>query len=316
MTKKAVTVEEMKEAVMLVYKECNGNLPLQFIIRNTIEEMYNAKTIEQNPMLKTFQGAYFPRDGRVAFVCSRIIPESGSIGQSESRDKQSVNGNGRESSFDAAVKVVRHEVLGHYALNTCSAEQKKTILDAIVKHKDEPSLKMAWGHVERDYSNNTVMQKAEEVFSFVAENKPALDVNFNISTEPFTLKKIEQIAARIAEGIRIGERSQQIFPESNQAQFYQSASSNTRLSTNYQWSKSDAKMIVSINDQSPNTIDVKTLSNIINNDKFLSCYSLKDVQSGKLDLSVADGIQPIPRVYNSQGTPEIKQENHHALTLK
>ena len=301
---------------MLVYKECGGNLPLKFKIRNTPEEMYNERIIQNHPELRTYQGAYLPRDGRVELVCSRILSSTGGIGQSERSIEQDKIGEGRRRAIEAAITVVRHEVLGHYALNTCSAEQKQDILGAIVKNKNEPTIQSEWEGVEKDYSNRTAMQKAEEVFSFVAENKPALDVNFNLSSEPFTTKHIEQIAARIAEGIRLGERTQQIFPANNHAQFYQSKEPESQLSTHYQWSKADMKMIVTINGESPQNINTETLAKIASKDKFLSCYSMGDIQSGKLDLSMANGVQPVPKVYDSQGTPVIEQASIQPLKLK
>lgn len=316
MTKRAVTIEEMKEAVTLVYKECNGNLPLKFKIRNNAEEIYDAKTIEKYPELRNYQGAYFPRDGRIEFICSRILSSTGSVGQIEGKTEQDQSREGRERAIRAAIQVVRHEVLGHYALNTCSIEQKQNILDAIVKNRHEPSIQRDWEDVENTYPNRTAMQKAEEVFSFVAENKPVLDAKFDLSSEPFTIKHVEQIAARIAEGIRLGERTQQIFPESNQAQFYQLKEPESQLSTHYQWSQADMKMIVSINGNDPAIVDEKILTNIASNDKFLSCYSITDIQSGKLDLRMANGVQPIPKVYDGQGVPVTEQKLSQPLKLK
>ena len=316
MKERAVTIEEMQEAVTFVYNECNGNLPLKFKIRNNPEEMYDAKTIEKYPELRTYQGAYLPRDGRIELVCSRILSSVGSVGQSEGKTQQGKSRKGRERAIETAITVVRHEVLGHYALNTCSAEQKQNILDTIVKNKHEPTIQSDWENVERDYINRTEIQKAEEVFSFVAERKPDLDLSFDLSSEPFTVKHIEQIAARIAEGIRLGKRTQQIFPENNQAQFYQVKRSESHLSTHYQWSKSDMKMIVSINGDSPQKINEKTLANLVSKDKFLSCYSMDDIQSGKLDLSVANGVQPVPKVYDSQGKPVIEHTSIQTLKLK
>lgn len=307
MTERAVTIEEMKEAVTLVYKECNGNLPLKFKIRNTIEEMYDAKVTQKHPNLN-FEGAYLPRDGRVELICSNILYTSGS--------KEEIGETGKSRAIEEAIKVVRHEVLGHYALNTCSSEQKENILQKIVTSNNEPSIARKWQEIEPYYPNRTPLMLAEEVFSFVAENKPALDVNFNLSSEPFTIKHIEQIAARIAEGIRLGERTQQIFPANNHAQFYQSKEPESQLSTHYQWSKADMKMIVTINGESPQNINTETLAKIASKDKFLSCYSIGDIQSGKLDLSMANGVQPVPKVYDNQGIPVTEQASHKPLKLK
>lgn len=307
MKKRAVTIEEMKEAVTFVYNECNGNLPLKFKIRNNIEELYDAKTIRKHPELN-FEGAYLPRDGRIEFVCSNILYSSGvEKGIREERKRRAI---------EEALKVVRHEVLGHYALNTCSPEQKNNILNKIVASQSEPSIALKWEEIKPFYPNNTPSMLAEEIFAFVAERKPNLDVGFDLSSEPFTVKHIEQIAARIAEGIRLGERTQQIFPENNQAQFYQSKIPESHLSTHYQWSKSDMKMIVSINGDSPQKINEKTLANLVSKDKFLSCYSMDDIQSGKLDLSVANGVQPVPKVYDNQGKPVIEHASIQTLKLK
>ncbi|TKF78442.1 hypothetical protein FCV62_12210 [Vibrio kanaloae] len=85
---------------------------------------------------------------------------------------------------------------------------------------------------------------------------------------------------------------------------------------NYKWSKPDVRMIVSINGSSPANIDENILSKIIANDKFLSCYSMADIQSGKLDLSMANGVQPVPKIYDSQGSPVIEQASIQPLKLK
>lgn len=319
---RTVTVEEMKEAVTLVYRECNGNLPLTFKIRERVEELYDAEIIERHPELREYQGAYFPRDGRVEIICSHILSGERGNGQSEEGNSQSIGGDERGRAIEAGLKVVRHEVLGHYALNTCSVEQKQHILETIVKNKHEPKLQKAWAYVEKHYSDRTEMQQAEEVFCFVAENKPTLDVNFDLSSQPFTLKHVEQIAARIAEGIRLGERTQQIFPANNQAQFYQQESRQKPLSlnqyytTDYHWSSSDKKMMLTINGQSPAVIDARVLSQIAKRDKFLSCYDVATLRTGKLDLRVAQGEQPVPKTYDGHGELVLQSEPQQAMRLK
>jgi hypothetical protein len=319
--RRTVTVEEMKEAVTLVYRECNGNLPLTFKIRESVEELYDAQIIEKYPELREYQGAYFPRDGRVEIICSHILSGERGNGQSEGGNEKEKSEE-RRRAIEAGLTVVRHEVLGHYALNTCSAEQKQNILETIVKNKHEPSLQEEWKDVEKHYSDRTEMQQAEEVFCFVAENKPKLDVNFDLSSQPFTLKHVEQIAARIAEGIRLGERTQQIFPANNQAQFYQQESRqkpldlNQHYTTDYHWSSSDKKMILTINGQSPTVIDARVLSQIAKRDKFLSCYDVATLRTGKLDLRVAQGEQPVPKTYDGRGELVSQSEPQQAMKLK
>ena len=83
----------------------------------------------------------------------------------------------------------------------------------------------------------------------------------------------------------------------------------------YQWSKNDKKMVVQINNEIPKTLDPKILNNIITNDKFLSNYSLENVQSGKLDLSVANGIQPVPKQFDKEGQVVQVHVTTNAKTL-
>ncbi len=308
---KPVTIEEAKEAVALVYRECNGNLPLQFKVRNTVEELYGHETVKKHPRLKESQGAYLPRSGLVTLACSNILYDERRSGSGEKNLE-------RNQGVQEALTVVRHEVLGHYGLNTCSAEQKRNILETIVKNKEEPGLQKLWDDLGSAYSCQPIMTQAEEVFCFAAEDKPKLDINFSLTSEPFTLKHVEQIAARIAEGIRLGERTQQIFPGDNQAQFSKKRQlpEENQYSTDYRWSTPDKKMIVTINDKSPSMMDAKVLRRLVDNDRFLSSYSLEDIQSGKLDLKTAKGVQPVPKTYNKQGTPVTRQEETQALKLK
>ncbi|MGR5230130.1 hypothetical protein ACPV30_16615 [Photobacterium damselae] len=127
--KKAVTIDEMKNAVKIVFRECGGNLPLEFKIRDKVEEIYGKQVTEQHPEIKGFQGAYLPRRGHVLFACSNILYYERGEGGCEGgdgarREGESIN----QQGVEAAIKVVRHEVLGHYALNTCKEEQKKAYL--------------------------------------------------------------------------------------------------------------------------------------------------------------------------------------------
>ena len=295
---KAVTINEMEEAVIIVFNECGSNLPLKFVIRETAEEHYGQEAIRLHPELKTAQAAYFPKRQIVAFTCSRILYDNSSGGSNESCY-------GRDQGIKTAVKVARHEILGHYGLNTCSAEQKLNILEAIIKHQSDPKLQKVWDNAKKNYPELSSIAQAEEVFAFIAEDNPKLDVGFSLEIEPFTINHVEQISARIT-GIRLGERTQQIFPKTNQAQFYQSS---------YFWSKPDTKMIVYINAEIPSKINSETLEKIAAKDKFLRNYSIEAIKSGKLDLSFAKGIQPVPKTYDGQGRQILDQELPKALKL-
>jgi hypothetical protein len=83
------------------------------------------------------------------------------------------------------------------------------------------------------------------------------------------------------------------------------------LSVAYKWLGKEQKMQVTVNGKSPKDIPVETMTAIKTNDKFLSNYSVKDIQSGKLDLSLAN-TQPVPKTYNTQGTPYLTSQKVQA----
>ena len=313
MTKQAVTLEVMNKAVRRVVAECNGNLPIVFKIRETAGELYGKEAVETHPELGAAEGAYLPNGdhrGRnrgiphVYFQSSRVLYDDKARGGGEEGGEGGIGfeeGGEGGIGFEEAVRVARHEVLGHYGINTCSKEQKLNILEAIVDNQGDPELRKIWGSVEKNYPHQSKMGQAEEVFAFIAETNPKLDLNFSLQSKPFTLRHVEQIASRIAEGIRLGHRSQKIFPENNTAQFSKIAASNELLSVQYKWSKEDAKMVVSINGKSPSAINIGVLNNIVTRDKFLSHYTLQEIQIGLLDLKTAEGAQPVPKLYYMEG---------------
>ncbi|UJF17238.1 relaxase [Vibrio sp. SS-MA-C1-2] len=64
---------------------------------------------------------------------------------------------------------------------------------------------------------------------------------------------------------------------------------------------------VKVNDKQPNAMPSQVLDRIVKSDAFLKNYSVNDIQSGKLDLSEAKGIQPIPKTYDENAQP-IREE--------
>lgn len=66
-------------------------------------------------------------------------------------------------------ETLRHEVLGHYALNTFSAEDKSLLLQGVAETQNDPSLAMLWERVNRDYSHLPLEKRSEEVYAAYAE---------------------------------------------------------------------------------------------------------------------------------------------------
>ncbi|EGU31299.1 zeta toxin family protein [Vibrio ichthyoenteri ATCC 700023] len=287
---KSVTLDEMREAVIFVYNECGRNLPLEFKIRETPEEIFGYERVADNPEAYQFEGAYFPRRGLVVFTCANVLYPCGSQeGHGENSERQ---------GYTKALEVVRHEVLGHYALNTCSDEKKLNILSKIIECKNEPSLKSTWAYVEKHYSGKSQLIQAEEVFAFIAESKPKLIQSFELSKLPFTFEHVEQISARITEGIQLGERSQQIFPKTDAGQFSNGMHENTLEPANqitYRWNKDDSLLEVQLNGKpiSDSFVSRDVVQQLRGQDKFLFNFSYEQIARGSLSFDdVTNGSLP------------------------
>ncbi|UJF17239.1 hypothetical protein L0B53_00230 [Vibrio sp. SS-MA-C1-2] len=303
---KTATIDEVYEAVNIVWNECNGNLPLKFKIRETAEELYGQEAVKQYPRLKQVQGAYYPRGQLVVFTSSAILFDSGN----EMEDGGKIRT--RSPGVVEALIVARHEVLGHYGLNTCTKDEKLRILNKIIECRNEPFLRKEWENLQGSYDLVSNLTKAEEVFCFTAEKKPVLNREFSFHDKPFSIEHVEQLAAKIAEGIRLGLRTQQIFPKDDHSPF----SIKSNFNTKYTWSSSDQQLHLTINDQSPDKIPEKLLATIASKDRFLKNYSLEQIQSGKLELSQAKGTQPVPKQYDEAGQAVREEKKTQPLQAK
>ncbi len=208
-TQQGLTVEEVQQAVNEFLTEYNGNIPVTAVVRLTQEEIYGHEASREKLGYR-IDGAYHP--------ARRIF----TIAAANMGDKGAVR------------RTLRHELLGHYGLNTFSPDQKRAILDRVLETRHEPSLSHIWSSVERDYASHPDLQKAEEVFAFVAEEERsfvsrAWDKVRNafqsalratgLIKGPLTLVELREEARQIACGIRNGMRQQQTFPQHDNAQF-------------------------------------------------------------------------------------------------
>lgn len=120
---------------------------------------------------------------------------------------------------------LKHEVLGHFALNTLEENQKVMLLKSIAKTKGDADLEDIKQYVAKNYSNLSELKKAEEVFALVAEtireqaeivpeSKRKISLEGNMDKETIYI-----IAKSISKGLICGKVKQQIFPASNAGQF-------------------------------------------------------------------------------------------------
>jgi len=205
---KGISEQQAKDTVNGFIDSFNGNVPLNIRIAETQESIYGEQGSKENA--GTIKGAYHARRGALVFI------------------------RGNAHSVSDAIRTLRHEVLGHYGLNTFKPADKKAILEKIIASKNHWSLKKEWARVEDLYSDKSEMEQAEEVFAFTIENEATVSSRLidailelirkalkavGIGKGIITKSEIRTLAKAMASQIRSGERTQQTFPDSDQDQF-------------------------------------------------------------------------------------------------
>ncbi|TAL63677.1 MAG: hypothetical protein EPN79_16110 [Burkholderiaceae bacterium] len=177
-------------------------------VGRTMEDLYGPGASEI--IGATAAGAYHPARGLLTVAANRM------------RDRSCVEA------------TLRHELLGHFGLNTFLPEDKRAILDTILASRDAPGMRGIWEAVDRRYADRDQDTRAEEVFALIAEqprghgaqlfdavmalvNKALRAVR--LTTGETSRAELRVLAQAIARGLREGHRQQQNFPESDHALF-------------------------------------------------------------------------------------------------
>lgn len=209
MADKGLTVEQMQKVFDDFVESFNGNFDVLPFIKEKQEEIYGpAASIEKLGF--PIEGGFHPASRFVTFAASNLDNE------------------------EAAKRAIRHELLGHYALNTFTPDQKRDLLTSVLETQQEPTLKPIWDKVNKHYADKTPLGRAEEVFAFVAEQESTflsrawdkVRATFQktlratgLSDRPLTIHELRVEAQVIADGIKRGERQLQTFPANDNAQF-------------------------------------------------------------------------------------------------
>ena len=139
----SLTVDDVKADVIAFCRRILAAASLAYKIRDTQQELFGDQaTVERYGILAA---AYFPRSRRVDIAASAL------------RDHEEV------------ARTLRHEVLGHYALNTFQPAHKRAILDAIAATRGNPAFAQTWSDVDTNYPGRSEIGKAEEVYCAFAE---------------------------------------------------------------------------------------------------------------------------------------------------
>ncbi|MGC6373688.1 zincin-like metallopeptidase domain-containing protein [Pseudomonas sp. S2.OTC.A_B10] len=179
---------------------------VKYKLRETQEEALDEPkaTIERAGRIL---GAYFPASGVAAFATSNF------------RDEDHFKG------------TLRHEILGHFGINTFNPAEKRAVLDGIIEARNEPGMSDLWTVVDQLYPEADESRKAEEVFAFASEDiEPQTRGNVIEGarsyretcierSRPMQIRDLINVTTMVAEGMRDRSRSQQNFPESDSAQF-------------------------------------------------------------------------------------------------
>lgn len=198
----AMSVAQVRAVVNQFFANYSGNIPLTPVIKAHQEDLYGTELSEAAVGFK-IEGAYHPSRSIFTLAASNL----------------------RELS--EVERVVRHEILGHYGLNTFKPREKNALLLQISKTENERSLKPIWDRVKASYKDMAPAVQAEEVFAFVAEEERTffgrswdkVRASFQealrsvgLASETLTLAELRVAAADVAKGIRQGTRHQQTFP--------------------------------------------------------------------------------------------------------
>lgn len=194
---------------MSLISEFCANYPvackIQYLVRNTQEEAFHEKATSER--FGKLYAAYFPTSRYAAFATSNF------------RD---------EGHFERAL---RHEILGHFGINTFTAQEKAAILGAILEARSQPLISALWEQVDTLYVDTPLLVKAEEVYAYACEAiTPGQQVNvddgmrsFNevcvARLRPMELLDLSNITSMVALGLSDRSRTQQNFPASDREQF-------------------------------------------------------------------------------------------------
>ena len=208
--KESIGSPELRSVVDDFMSYYNGNIPIEPIIVEKQEDAYGPEGTADK--IGRIEGAYHAKSGKVVLVSSAIRDASG--GQ----------------------RVLRHELLGHYGLNTFNAQDKKALLERLISTKSSKEFAAEWAQAEKLYHDKTQLEQAEEVFAFVAEKKddssqfkklvdliaaPLIKLLRKAGLVKVSISRTEvrQLVRKISKGIKDGTRTQQNFPAHDGAQF-------------------------------------------------------------------------------------------------
>ena len=197
-------IGSVKKFVVAFCKEYKSSLYLKFLIRSTQEEALGNEEFTAEAIGR-ISGAYLPSRGVVLIAASNIRNESHLEG------------------------TLKHEIIGHFGLNTLESSQKAKLLTAIKSSQKKPGVSDLWSRVSELYLGEPPSRLAEEVFALSCESEKVALIESSEAYAAFervcivgqrsvTPREIYSIGAYVAQKLR-DKSPQVIFPKADGDQF-------------------------------------------------------------------------------------------------
>jgi len=209
-----ITQAEARAVTLAFARDYPGALELLYYFREDVEKLYGYRVAEISSNLK---GGYLPKE--------------------QIHNGRSYRGRvdvplGKMNNTTDMLVTLRHEVLGHYGVNTFKPTDKRALLDGLIAAHEEPGLKPLWEEINRRYADTSMSVRAEEVWALHCETlAPGQHVGQAYVRERGEQSFMETCIARVrlmqaadlhnivcmvANGIHNRTRIQQTFPQINE----------------------------------------------------------------------------------------------------
>lgn len=242
--REGLSADDVAQIVSDFRREYKGAQSLDFIVGQTQEDLYGPEGSPEQ--IGWRDGGYLPGKQQVHLIADSITRRAGRQGVHEGAGgERGVSGDPRllqqnrpaprneqgmggvERAKAEVVSTLRHEVLGHYGLDTFTPENKQALLQKLSDAKSEKWLAPAWSEISRPemYGDKSEQHQAEEVFAHLTENElPSRTIQAwnGIKTEfsrmlrkaglakgPIKEHELDSLIRAVGEGIRSGKRTRQ-----------------------------------------------------------------------------------------------------------
>jgi len=201
----SITVEQGRELVAEFCRIYPAAYRLKYKVRAMQEEIFGkGATVEERGRIF---GAYFPTKQLIALFTSNA------------------------PNAQHFTETIRHEVLGHFGINTLNPSEKRALISAIAETRGQPDISELWSNVDKDHPKLSESFKAEEIFCFACESIEPNETISSLRAEHVFQQVVlahsrfmrrhdlSAIAISVANDLKNRTRLQQTFPATDQDQW-------------------------------------------------------------------------------------------------